>query len=302
MFGNGNPALNKDVFAPAQSWDDLERQGRSVPGMNSSASGPSITDADIRAATPASIAASRTVMTMQGTINKSFFLLALVIAAATGTWMLLAEQRSPGMGLALTFGGMIVGLITGLVMAFWPKASPFLAPVYGIAEGAFVGGVSSFYAMQFGGKALANGKIELNTGLIANAAMLTFGITGALLALYSFRILRPGKLFYNATIVGTVGLCAYGLIALVASFIGFPSMASVYNPANGGMVSIGFSVLVLLLASANLVIDFDTINNGVKNRAEKHFEWYGAFALMSTMVWIYLEALRLLAKLSSRRE
>jgi uncharacterized YccA/Bax inhibitor family protein len=293
MFGNGNPALNKDVFAPAQTWDDLERQGRSVPGMNTSAG-----------AAPVAVAATARpgVMTMQGTINKSFFLLALVVASAMGTWMLLAEQRSPGLGLMLTFGGCIVGLIAGLVMAFWPKGSAFLAPVYGIAQGAFVGGISSFYAMQFGGKTLADGKVELNTGLIINAAMLTFGITGALLALYSFRVLRPGRLFYNATMVGTLGICAYGLIAIVASLFGFPTLASVYDPSNGGMISIGFSVLVLVLASANLVIDFDTINNGVKNGAEKHYEWYGAFALMSTMVWIYLEALRLLAKLTGRRE
>lgn len=301
MFGSGNPTLRQDVFTPAQTWDDLERQGRGVPGVNTSR-GPTVSTADIRTAVPEHIAASKKFMTMQGTINKSFFLLALVVAGALGTWMLVAEQRSPGLGVGLTLGGMAVGLIAGLVMSFWPKGSAFLAPIYGVAQGAFVGGVSSFYAMRFGGKALADGKIELNTGLIFNAAMLTFGITGGLLAAYSFRVIRPGKMFYNITIVGTIGLCLYTVIALVSSMFGFPTLASVYDPSNGGMVSIGFSLLVLGLASANLVIDFDTINNGVKNRAEKYYEWYGAFALMATMIWIYLEALRLLAKLSSRRE
>lgn len=293
MFGNGNPALSsKDVFAPAQTWEDLERQGRSVPGVGNHSAG------DAAAAVPA----PRNVMTMQGTINKSFFLLALVVTGAMGTWMLVAEQRNPGLGMLLTFGGAIVGLIAGLVMAFWPKGSAFLAPIYGIAQGAFVGGISSIYAIKFGGKALADGKVQLNTGLIMNAALLTFGITGALLALYSFRILRPGKLFYNATMVGTVGAFAYFVIAMIAGMFGFPSLASVYDPTNGGMISIGFSALVLVIASANLVIDFDTINNGVQNGAERHYEWYGAFALMSTMVWIYIEALRLLAKLTGRRE
>jgi len=303
MFGTSNPTLKNDVFAPAQTWDDLERQGRSVPGVNAGRSrGASISDADIRSAVPASVSASRTKMTMQGTINKSFFLLALVVTGALGTWTLVAEQKSPGLGLALTLGGMVVGLITGIVMCFWPKGSPFLAPVYGVAQGAFVGGVSSFYAMQFGGKSLADGKVELNTGLIFNAALLTFGLTGALLALYGFKVIRPGRTFYNATLVGTFGLLAYALIAFIASMFGFPSMASVYDPSNGGLISIGFSVLVLLLASANLVLDFDLINNGVRNGAEKHFEWFGAFALMATMIWIYLEALRLLAKLTSRRD
>ncbi len=306
MFGNGNPTLNKDVFAPAQTWDDLERQGRGVPGvdMGRAPAGHDgvLSDAEIDRAVPASIGEARNVMTLQGTVNKALFLLALVVAGALGTWMLVAEGRNPGLGWMLTIGGALVGIVVGLVLAFWPKGSPLLAPVFGIAEGAFVGGVSSMYAMQFGGKALADGKVTLNHGLIFNAAMLTFAIAGSMLGLYAFKVIRPGRVFYNAVFVGSIGLCLYTLAALVAGWFGFPSLRSVFDPNNGGMISIGFSVLVLVLGSALFVVDFDTINNGVKNRAEKHYEWYGAYAITSTLVFVYLEALRLMAKLAGRRE
>ncbi|MBN8645755.1 MAG: Bax inhibitor-1/YccA family protein [Planctomycetes bacterium] len=300
MFGSGssNPALNKDVFAPAQTWEDLERQGRSVRGVDFNAA-----EDEAAALASAEIAAKRDGrMTMQGTINKSFFLLALVVTGALGTWMLLAEQRSPGLGLGLTFGGAIVGVIAGLVMAFWPKGSAFLAPVYGIAQGAFVGGISSFYAMQFGGKAMADGKVVLNTGLIFNASLLTFGIAGATLALYGFKVIRPGRMFHNAVAVGFGGLILYILAALVAGWCGFPAMSSVFDPTNGGMISLGFSGLLLLLGAASFVTDYDMVSNGVKNRAEKYYEWYGAYAIMATLVFVYIQALRLMAKLTSRRE
>ncbi|MFM9957954.1 MAG: Bax inhibitor-1/YccA family protein [Phycisphaerales bacterium] len=315
MFGNSNPTLNKDVFAPAQTWEDLDRQGRGVPGVNMGRAGSAgtrtgagsghdgtLSDADINRAVPASIAASHKVMTLQGTVNKSLFLLALVVTAALGTWVLVAEGRSPGLGYGLTIGGAIVGCILGLVMAFWPKGSPFLAPIFGVAEGAFVGGISSIYAMQFGGKAIADGKVVLNTGLIFNAALLTFAIAGSMLALYAFRVIRPGRVFYNAVFVGSIALIGYTLVAFVLGMFGFPSLRSVFDPNNGGLVSIGFSVLVLILGSAFFVIDFDTVNNGVKNRAEKYYEWYGAYAITSTLVFVYIEALRLMAKLTGRRE
>jgi uncharacterized YccA/Bax inhibitor family protein len=139
----------------------------------------------------------------------------------------------------------------------------------------------------------------LNTEMVFNAALLTFGILGGLLTGYSVGVIRPGPWFRNAVVAGTIGVCLYGLVAMVASFFGSFSLASVYDPTNGGMISIGFSLLVVGLASANLVLDFESIEMGAKHRAPRYMEWYGAFGLMVTLVWLYLEILRLLGKLRS---
>jgi uncharacterized YccA/Bax inhibitor family protein len=127
--------------------------------------------------------------------------------------------------------------------------------------------------------------------------LLTFGILGGLLVGYSTKVLRPGPVFRNIVITGTIGVCCYGLIAVIAAMFGSFSLASVYSPSNGGLISIGFSLLLVGLASGNLVLDFEFINQGVRNQAPRHMEWYGAFGLLVSLVWLYLEVLRLLAKL-----
>ena len=278
MFRTSNPTLKNPYFSgtAAQSWADL--------GMHQAG------EAAIRTA-------SKTHMTMQGTVNKTAFLLALCAASAVGSWILI--QANSALYLPLVFGGAILGLILVLVGSFKPAASPVVAPLYAIAQGGFVGGVSLMFA-SIAGKPGPDGTTTLNTGLIFNAALLTFGILGGLLAAYSFRLIRPNKTFYNVVIVGTVGAALYAVIAMVASMFGAPTLASVYDPNNGGLISVGFSVLLVVLASANLVLDFDQIENGVRNQAPRHMEWFGGMSLLVTLVWLYIEVLRLLAKL--RRE
>jgi len=268
MFRTSNPTLRNPYFSgSAQQWRD-----------------------EIGSGIEPKAAARSTHMTMQGTVNKTAFLLALCVASAMGAWTLLTSR--PELFLPVTFGGMIVGLILVLVASFKPKTSPVVAPLYAIAEGGFLAGVS----MLFAGAASKNMQ-SLNTDMIFNAALLTFGILGGLLAAYSFRLIRPNRTFYNVVIAGTIGACLYGLIAMVASMFGSFSLASVYDPNNGGMISLGFSALLIVLASANLVLDFDQIENGVRNQAPRHMEWFGGMSLLVTLVWLYVEVLRLLSKL-----
>jgi len=205
----------------------------------------------------------------------------------------------------VVMGGGILGFIIALVCTFKPTTAPITAPLYALCQGFFVGGISAVYAARFSTPVSASvggstSGMSLNSGLIFNAALLTFGILGALCFAYGSRLIRPGPWFRNTVIVGTLGACAYALIAMVASMFGAPSLASVYDPNNGGLISIGFSLLLVCLASANLVLDFEMIEHGVNARAPRYMEWYGAFGLMVTLVWLYLEVLRLLAKL--RRE
>jgi len=283
-----NPAFKKSEFQPAQSWDDV------YGSSNAPASAT---------AKPASI----NHMTINGTVVKTGLLLSMCVATAMVAWnisapsfvetatgtAMVAGQVSP---FAVTIGGAIVGLVFALICSFMPKTAPVTAPAYALSQGFFVGGISTLYATMF-----ASPEGQLNTGLILNAAVLTFGILGGLLAGYGFGIIRPGPVFKKIIITATLGLLAYIVLALVLGITGLmPSLLSVYDPSNGGLVSIGFSLFVVGLASANLVLDFDFIEQGARNKAPKYMEWYGGFGLLVTLVWLYLEVLRLLAKIQSR--
>lgn len=289
MFRTSNPAFARQPeFAPAQTWDDLRDQGR-MSDIPAAGGAPS----------PAAAKAAG-YMTVQGTVNKTFFLLALCVITAVVGWNLTMSANPVVSPALVMIGGAIAGLITGLVCAFAPRTSPVTAPLYSIFQGFFVGGVSAVYAQRFAVVNPETGASTLNTGMVINAALLTFGILAGLLVAYSAKLIRPSRTFNNVVIAGTFGVCIYGLVAMVASMFGAPSLASVYDPNNGGMISIGFSVLLVALASANLVLDFQFIEQGAAHRAPRYMEWYGGFGLMVTLVWLYLEVLRLLAKL--RRE
>lgn len=283
MFRTSNPALRNDAFRPAQTWDDLERQGRG---------GVLAPTADGVDAVPA---ADRSVMTLSGTVNKSFVLLGMCLTTAIFAWVVTTRPDPvvpPGL---LVFGGAIVGLILALVCSFKPKTAPVTAPMYALAEGLFVGGISALYAMNF-----AKPGAGMATGLVFGAILMTFGIFGGVLMGYRMGWIRATPGFTKFVVAATLGVCLYAVLALVLSLFGVTGLASMYDPRNGGMLSIGFSAFVVILASANLVLDFETISEGVKNRAPKYMEWFGGFALLVTLVWLYIEVLRLLTKLQSR--
>ncbi len=282
MFRTSNPAFNKDEFKPAQTWDDVSARGGEYAPAADAPGRPAIPRANH--------------MTINGTVTKSFLLLGMCMATAMLAWNLSLDGAEPtGMLYPLFLGGLLGGLVFGLVCSFAPKTAPVTAPLYALADGLFVGGVSAWYAVAFSEKSEM-----LNTQLIFNAALLTFGIFGGLLAGYGTGMIRPGPIFKKVVITGTLGLLVYIGIAFIAGLFGNGSLWSVYDPSNGGLVSIGFSLLVVALASANLVLDFDFIEHGAKNKAPKYMEWYGGFGLLVTLVWLYVEVLRLLAKLQSR--
>lgn len=301
MFRTSNPTMSRfEQYPAAQTWDDLERQGR---GGNIPPAGPASGGAG------AASAGNAKVMTLQGTVSKTLGLLAICIVTATIGWNITTSADPIVSPMLVVLGGGLLGFIIALVCTFKPTTAPITAPLYALFEGFFVGGISAVYAARFSTPVSASvgtsvggstSGMSLNSGLVFNAALLTFGILGALCFAYGSRLIRPGPWFRNTVIVGTLGACAYALIAMVASMFGAPSLASVYDPNNGGVVSIGFSLLLVCLASANLVLDFEMIEHGVNARAPRYMEWYGAFGLMVTLVWLYLEVLRLLAKL--RRE
>jgi uncharacterized YccA/Bax inhibitor family protein len=295
MFRTSNPAFNNDAYKPAQTWDDL---------------GPSQqfgTDDSLAAARRTAQTARPTTMTINGTVTKSALLIGVCGVVAMVTWgMSIGTNEvgemvvNNGVMMGSLFGGMLLGLLLFFVTMFKPQISTYTAVPYAACEGAFVGGISAFYATRFA----TAGEGEMfapNTGLILNAGLLTFGIFGGLLAAYAMKIVRPNKLFYNIVIVGTLGVCLYGLVAMGAALLfGSFSLASVYDPNNGGLISIGFSLLLVGLASANLVLDFDQVNVAVRNKAPRYMEWFSGMALLVTLVWLYIEVLRLLMKLQSR--
>lgn len=213
-------------------------------------------------------------MTVQGTIDKTLILLFLVLIAAAGTW-----EYLPNAGL-LIIGAAIGGFIVALVTIFKPEWSPFTSPVYALLEGVVLGGVS----------------VWMNTaypGIVAQAIALTFGVFFLLLIVFKTRLIRVTETF-KLVVIGATGAIALLYIAnFVLGMFGMP--IGFIN--EGGWLGIGFSLVVIVVASLNLILDFDYIEKGVEHGLPKHMEWYAAFALLVTLIWLYFEILRLLAKL-----
>ncbi|MFI4882153.1 MAG: Bax inhibitor-1/YccA family protein [Phycisphaerales bacterium JB064] len=239
------------------------------------------------------VAAPR-VMTYQGAIINTAILLGLTVGTATLLWSLAVD----GAWLPLLAGGGIVGLILAIVLLFKPQLSPFIAPVYAIAEGAFLAGVSYFWvswASDAQASAAAGGggaAAQLDTTLIAQASGLTFSIAAVMLGLYATRIIRATPLVVRMILVATGGVCLFWIASVVLGFMGVQLVSW-----DGGPLSIAISGAIVLIAAFNLIIDFKIVEDGVNNKAPKWMEWYAGFALLVTIVWLYMSILRLLALL-----
>jgi len=187
----------------------------------------------------------------------------------------------------LLLTGAIGGFIVALVVIFKKSWSPYLAPAYALLEGLFLGAVSAYYSAAFA---------EQAPNIIINAVGLTFGTVIAMYLLYSFRIIRATEKFKAVVITATVGIAVFYVITMVLGLFG----VNIPFLHEGSAMGIGFSLLVVGIAALNLILDFDMIEQGSANGAPKYMEWYGAFGLLVTIVWLYLEILRLLSKLSKR--
>ncbi len=223
------------------------------------------------------------VMTLNGTILKTAVLTLLLVTAASWSWKLMLSANPPAwFGSALTFG-WILPLGLALVITFVPKLAGALAPMYALSKGVIVGIISAAYNNQF-------------QGIVLTAVLLTCGILFALLAAYVTRVIKPTENFKLGIFAATGGIALFYVVTLVLGMFGIQIPGLFGN----GWIGIAFSSFVVVIAALNLVLDFDFIENGCASGAPKHMEWYAAFGLLVTLVWLYLEILRLLAKLRSR--
>ena len=230
-------------------------------------------------------AGSENTMTIRGTMNKFGFLFLMVMATSFYTW----NAFNGGQDItAYMLTGAFGGLIVALVIVFKQQWAAYLAPAYALLEGLFVGGISAYYNAQFAEKA---------PFLIIQAVGLTFGTVIAMYALYHFRVIKATEKFKSVVITATFGIFIFYLIAFVLRFFNI-QIPFLHEGTTFGIL---FSLAVVAIAALNLILDFDMIEKGVQMGAPKYMEWYGAFGLLVTIVWLYLEILRLLAKLNSRK-
>jgi uncharacterized YccA/Bax inhibitor family protein len=232
----------------------------------------------------AMIGSSGEVMTARGTLNKFLLMSLLLIATASLTW----KAFSDGVNITtFIWAGAIGGIVIAIVLSFKPVWASFLAPVYALFEGAFIGGISVTYNYAFQ---------KIAPGIVMQAVGLTFGAVISMYLLYRFGIIKATEKFKAIIFTATAGIAVFYLIAMVLRMFGV-DIAFLHQ---GSMIGIIFSVIVVGVAALNLILDFDSIENGVAMGAPKYMEWYGAFGLMVTIVWLYIEILRLLSKLNSR--
>ena len=212
-------------------------------------------------------------MTLQGTVNKTGISLLILLAAAAFVWQSAVVQP-------FILIGLIGGLVTAVVTIFKNTAAPFTTPLYAAFEGLLLGGISKMFEMQY-------------PGIVINAVALTFGTLAALLAAYSTGIIRPSENFKLGIFAATGGIALLYMATIVLGFFG----VRVPYIHDSSPIGIAFSAFVVVIAALNLVLDFDFIERGAEAGAPKYMEWLGAFGMLVTLVWLYLEILHLLAKL-----
>lgn len=224
---------------------------------------------------------SANTMTIGGAVGKTVILLVLALISGAASWTLASRGINV---MPIAVGAAIVGFLVALGTTFKPQWSMVLAPLYALLQGTFVGAISQFFNAQYEGIALA-------------AAGGTAATLSGMLFAYQIGLIRATDTFKRVVISATLGIAIFYVVMMVLRLFGIQMPA-----INGsGLLGIGFSVFVVIIAALNLILDFDVIEQGARNGAPKYMEWYGAFALMVTLIWLYLEILRLLAKIMGRR-
>lgn len=225
-------------------------------------------------------------MTVNGTISRTGLLLVLMLITGAWTWhrfMLAGGTLDPAAGMAAVqpflWGGLIVGLVLALVGSFKPAWTPFTAPLYALAEGTFLGGISALFEVQY-------------HGVVLQAIMASVGVLVVMLFLYRSGVIKVTNKFRMGVMAATGGILLLYLVSWGLSAFTSVNTSMLFG---GGTLSILISIFVVCIAALNLVLDFDLIERGTQQGAPRYMEWYCAFALMVTLVWLYLELLRLLA-------
>ena len=218
------------------------------------------------------------IMTIDGTVNKTSIALIILLISAYYTFSTANTS--------FIFIGIIAGLILAIITIIKKRWAPITVPIYAICEGLALGGISAIYESMY-------------TGIVQQAIFLTIGIFATLLFAYKTKIIKPTENFKLGVFAATGGIALVYFVSFIMSFFG--SGLSIMNIQNSSMLSIGFSLFVVIIASLNLILDFDFIEEASEIGVPKYMEWYATFGLLITLIWLYLEILRLLAKLQSRR-
>ena len=225
-------------------------------------------------------------MTLNGTVNKTGILLVCAMATASWTWFQFLQSRDLATVTPWMLLGMIGGLICAMVTIFKKEWAAVTAPAYALLEGLVLGGLSAVFELRY-------------PGIAIQAVGLTFGTLFVLLFAYRSGLIKVTDKFRLGIVAATGGIAVFYLIEMVLSFFHI-NFTGTYGVNGSGAIGIGFSLIVVGIAALNLVLDFDFIERGVQYGAPKYMEWYGAFGIMVTLVWLYLEILRLLSKMRSR--
>ena len=222
-------------------------------------------------------------MSLNGTVNKTAFLLVLVLATSLFTWNKAFADGGVGL-MPYVWGGALGGLAIAMVTIFKKTWSPVTAPLYAAVEGLFIGAISAMFEQRF-------------PGIVIQAVGLTFAVMAAMLVAYRSGLIKVTEKFKLGVVAATGGIFLLYMVNIGMQLFGLQGMGFIHD---SGWVGIGFSLVVVVVAAMNLVLDFDFIEKGIEGGAPKYMEWYAAFGLLVTLVWLYLEILRLLSKLQSR--
>jgi uncharacterized YccA/Bax inhibitor family protein len=227
---------------------------------------------------------SASTMTIGGTIGKTFILLILLLAASVYSYVQMTQET---MKIPVLIGIIIVTLIVAFVVIFVPRISPICAPIYAILQGVLLGSISAYYTMRFG-----------DSIALTLAVLLTISILFSMLVLYATRIVKVTKKFRAVVTVATLGIFIMYFIVFLLSILG----VTVPYIHQGGTISIIISAIVIVVAALDLLLDFDSIEHGTHSGAPKYMEWYSAVGLMMTLVWLYLEILRLVSYIMKNKD
>ncbi|EJR74279.1 hypothetical protein IK7_05625 [Bacillus cereus VD156] len=222
-------------------------------------------------------------MTIGGTIGKTFIMLILLLAASVYSYL---QMMQGSMKTSVLIGVAIVNIVVAFLAIFIPRISPICAPIYAVVKGIVLGSISAYYTMSFG------------NSILLTAVLLTISILFAMLVLYATRIIKVTEKFRTVLTAATLGiLIMYLIVFLLNTFV-----LTVPYIHQGGTISIIISAVVIVVAALNLLLDFDSIENGARSGAAKHMEWYSVIGLMMTLVWLYLEILRFVSYFMKNEE
>lgn len=228
-------------------------------------------------------------MTAKGTAMKSLLLLIMVLAGASYTWKIFYEAINPASVQPWLWGGAIGGFVVALIISFKPNMAQYLAPIYAVLQGLFLGAISAMFNQAFA---------ESAPGIVINAVLLTMVTAFVMFLIYRTGLIKVNDKFIRIISIAVGAVALYYFVTIILSLFG----VNLVMLHNSGPLSIGISLVIIGVAAFSLMLDFNFIEKASAAGAPKYMEWYGAFALMVTLIWLYLEILKLLAKFAGNRE